>query len=122
VLLDHEVIHFGDPAFDVGFSLTHLLSKARHRPGQRAAFLEAARLHWQTYEATAGGVADAPGFASRAARHTLGCLLARVDGRSPLEYFTAAERDGQRRDALELMRQAPTNVPTLIDSVARLLG
>ncbi len=28
VLLDHEVIHFGDPAFDVGFSLAHLLSKA----------------------------------------------------------------------------------------------
>src|SRR5262249_34295871 len=30
VLLDHEVIHFGDPAFDVGFALTHLLSKAHH--------------------------------------------------------------------------------------------
>jgi aminoglycoside phosphotransferase (APT) family kinase protein len=26
VLLDHEVAHFGDPAFDVGFSTTHLLS------------------------------------------------------------------------------------------------
>src|SRR6266496_828172 len=42
---------------------------------QRGAFLEAARLHWRTYAATAGGVADAPGFASRAVRHTLGCQL-----------------------------------------------
>src|SRR5262249_30208506 len=32
VLLDHEVIHFGDPGFDLGFSLTHLLSKAHHIP------------------------------------------------------------------------------------------
>jgi aminoglycoside phosphotransferase (APT) family kinase protein len=121
VLLDHEVIHFGDPAFDVGFSLTHLLSKARHRPAQRGVFLEAARLHWQTYAATAGGVVDAPGFASRAVRHTLGCQLARVDGRSPLEYLTAAERDHQRRDALVLMSQPPANVPALIDSFARRL-
>lgn len=122
VLLDHEVIHFGDPAFDVGFSLTHLLSKARHRSAKRAAFFQAAQLHWQTYAATAGSLADAPGFASRTVRHTLGCLLARVDGRSPLEYLTAAERDGQRRDALELMRQPPAKVPALIDSLARLLG
>src|SRR5689334_18119183 len=49
VLLDHEVIHFGDPAFDVGFSLTHLLAKAEHRPGQRAEFLAAASLHWTCY-------------------------------------------------------------------------
>ena len=32
VLLDHEVIHLGDPAFDLGFGLTHLLSKAHHLP------------------------------------------------------------------------------------------
>src|SRR6476469_672492 len=46
VLLDHEVIHWGDPAFDVGFGLTHLLSKAHHLPAHRDDFLEAARLYW----------------------------------------------------------------------------
>jgi len=30
ILLDYEVFHFGDPAFDVGFALTHFLSKAHH--------------------------------------------------------------------------------------------
>ena len=30
VLLDYEVIHWGDPAFDLGFSMTHLLSKAHY--------------------------------------------------------------------------------------------
>ena len=122
VLLDHEVIHFGDPAFDVGFSLTHLLSKARHRPGLRGAFFEAARLHWRTYVASAGRLSAKPGFAARAARHTLGCLLARVDGRSPLEYLTGAEREQQRCAALELMRQPPSDLPALIDSLARRPG
>ncbi len=42
VLLDHEVIHFGDPAFDLGFSMTHFLSKAHHLPAQRREFASAA--------------------------------------------------------------------------------
>ena len=33
---------------------------------------------------------------TRAVRHTLACLLARVVGRSPLEYLDAAERSRQR--------------------------
>ena len=47
ILLDHEVIHFGDPAFDLGFSMAHLLSKAHYLPDQRARFAEAARLAWR---------------------------------------------------------------------------
>ena len=39
--LDHEVIHWGDPAFDLGFSMTHLLSKARHLLGLAAAISRA---------------------------------------------------------------------------------
>ena len=35
ILLDHEVIHWGDPAFDLGFSMTHLFSKAHHLPDER---------------------------------------------------------------------------------------
>src|SRR5260221_1216257 len=43
ILLDHEVAHISDPAFDLGFSLTHLLSKAHHLQSQRAALGQAAR-------------------------------------------------------------------------------
>jgi len=49
VLLDHEVIHWGDPAFDVGFSLTHFLSKAHHLRAHRKKFAEAAHLYWKSY-------------------------------------------------------------------------
>ncbi|MEP6984813.1 MAG: aminoglycoside phosphotransferase family protein, partial [Chloroflexota bacterium] len=49
VLLDYEVIHWGDPAFDLGFSLTHLLSKAHALPEHRAEFAAAARMYWVSY-------------------------------------------------------------------------
>jgi 5-methylthioribose kinase len=48
-LVDHEVIHFGDPAFDVGFSLTHLLSKAHHLARHRALFVSAASVYVRRY-------------------------------------------------------------------------
>ena len=113
VLLDHEVIHFGDPAFDLGFSLTHLLSKAHHVPPHQAAFLQAARDYWQTYRQAAGEIARLAGLEARAVRHTLACLLARVDGRSPLEYLSGAERTRQRAIVLSLIAQPPASLPDL---------
>ncbi len=121
VLLDHEVIHWGDPAFDIGFSLTHLLSKANHLPAQRAAFLDAARLYWQTYRSAVRPLLLTPALEARAVRHTLGCLLARVDGRSPLEYLSSAEQHRQRTLALTLMRSPPATISTLIDSYQKAL-
>lgn len=107
ILLDHEVIHYGDPAFDLGFGLTHLLSKAHHLPEHRAAFAAAARDFWRAYLAALG---DPPWLAeldARAVRHTLACLLARVAGRSPLEYLDARERDRQREAVVVLMSAPP---------------
>jgi tRNA A-37 threonylcarbamoyl transferase component Bud32 len=113
VLLDHEVIHYGDPAFDLGFGLTHLLSKAHHLPHLRREFAAAAVECWQVYASVAN---DVPWFAAlepRAARHTLGCLLARVAGRSPLEYLDPNERARQRAVVTGLMQAPPTTIAAL---------
>lgn len=115
VLLDHEVAHIGDPAFDIGFSMTHLLSKAHHLPAQRADFAEAARLYWQTYCQTVAPVVWWPGFEARAVRHVLACLLARVAGRSPLEYLNTEERQHQREVVLRLMAAPLYSIPDLIE-------
>lgn len=114
VLLDHEVIHFGDPAFDLGFSLTHFLSKAHHLPSQRAAFAAAALHYWFTYTSALGSVDVGNDLESRVVRHTLGCLLARVAGRSPLEYLDAADRQRQQAVVLALMRLPPLSVAELV--------
>jgi len=117
VLLDHEVIHFGDPAFDLGFSLTHFLSKAHHLPALRREFASAAREYWRVYSDALGAPAW-PGWAAdlepRAVRHTLACLLARVAGRSPLEYFDAGERIRQRDAVLRIIPSVPASIADLI--------
>lgn len=106
VLLDHEVIHWGDPAFDLGFALAHLLSKAHHLSAQRGKFADAARLFWESY---GDGENEA-----RAVRHTLGCVLARVAGRSPLEYLDADERARQQSGVLKLIVETPQKMAQLI--------
>lgn len=118
VLLDHEVIHFGDGAFDLGFALTHFLSKAHHLPAHRCAFVRAAERFWTNYRNAVEGLPFAGVAESAAVRHTLGCLLARVAGRSPLEYLGAAERERQRRVVLKLMRDPPLDVATLAQRFA----
>jgi len=115
VLLDHEVIHFGDPAFDLGFSLTHFLSKAHHLPGMRGDFTGAARLYWAAYWDEIEGIPWAADIEERAVRHTLGCLLARVAGRSPLEYLDEDELDHQREAVLALLQRPPESVPRLVE-------
>ncbi len=114
VLLDHEVIHFGDPAFDLGFSLAHLLSKAHHVVSLRAAFAAAAEDYWATYRRELGDLPWAEALEPRAVRHTLGCLLARVAGRSQLEYLRDDERRRQRDAVTRLMQSPPDAMPALV--------
>jgi aminoglycoside phosphotransferase (APT) family kinase protein len=119
VLLDHEVAHWGDPAFDLGFALAHLLSKAHHVTSRRAEFADAARLFWRVYVSELTEVPWNADLEQRAVRHTLGCLLARVAGRSPLEYLSETERRAQQRAVLDLLAALPT---TLDQLVARFLA
>lgn len=114
VLLDHEVIHFGDPAFDLGFSLTHLLAKAHHLAARRSDFAAAANLYWTSYRQALGPAAWAGNLEPRAVRNTLACLLARVAGRSPLEYLSQPQRRRQAEAVLALLPQPPASIETLI--------
>lgn len=113
ILLDYEVVHFGDPAFDVGFALTHFLSKANHLFKQRMLLADAAGLFWRSYFKKVAPLSW-DSFESRAVRHTLGCLLARVAGKSLLDYQTLEEATRQRRSVLLLMATPPTEIRELI--------
>jgi 5-methylthioribose kinase len=114
ILLDHEVLHFGDPAFDIGFSLTHFLSKALHLPPKRLALLQAAQFYWRIYRAEVDDMAWVAHLDFRAAQHTLASLLARVCGRSPLEYLNKEERRIQRQIVLEMIEEGPRTVEQVI--------
>lgn len=122
ILLDHEVLHFGDPAFDIGFSLTHFLSKALHLPPKRQALLSAAQFYWRLYLDEVRGM---PWFAHldfRAAQHTLASLLARVCGRSPLEYLNKEECSIQQQIVIEMIKEGFPTVEQVIAGLAEKIG
>jgi aminoglycoside phosphotransferase (APT) family kinase protein len=106
VFLDAECAWYGDPVFDVAFCLNHLLLKCLWNPRAAAGFLAA-------FDALAAawlaGVAweDPDAAEERAATLLPGLFLARVDGKSPVEYLTEeADRARVRRVARRLL-QAP---------------
>jgi 5-methylthioribose kinase len=111
VLLDHEVIHLGDPGFDVGFSMAHLLSKARHVRRSRGLLREGSLRYWHVYAEAANPDEE------RCVRHTLGCLLARAAGRSQLEYLSDDEKAAQRALAVRLMRHMPGSMEELVEAL-----
>jgi 5-methylthioribose kinase len=107
--IDFEVIHFGDPAFDTGFLLNHLLLKSFYRPQWKARYAAAAQAFWAAY-------GDPGGIEAATVRH-LGCLLlARIDGKSPAEYIQdEALRARIRGFARELILAPPDHVMEVFD-------
>jgi 5-methylthioribose kinase len=85
-LIDFECVHWGDPAFDSGFLVNHLLLKAFHQPASASFYLEALDKSWSTL---AKGLGDdlREGFEHRTLGHLGGLMLARIDGKSPVEYI-----------------------------------
>jgi tRNA A-37 threonylcarbamoyl transferase component Bud32 len=85
VLLDWEIVHAGDPAFDLGMVVAHLLLKACRVAGAgpgaaaRAALAEAAGAVWRAY--------DGPADRGLAVRHAGAIMAARVHGKSPVHYL-----------------------------------
>lgn len=114
VLLDAECAWYGDPAFDLAFCATHLLLKAVWRPTHTSAYLASAEALHRAY---ARGVTweAADGLEARAARLTSAILLARVDGKSPVEYLTATDdREFVRRAARRLILAPPPSMTALL--------
>jgi tRNA A-37 threonylcarbamoyl transferase component Bud32 len=108
ILLDAECAWYGDPAFDLAFCSTHLLLKTVWRPAYATAFLDAASALHKAYLAALDWEPAAQ-LEARAAALTGGLLLARVDGKSPVEYLVA---DGDRafvRHAARRLIESPAS-------------
>jgi len=87
VILDAECAWYGDPAFDLAFVLNHLLLKGVWRPERRAGYAAMARLLIDAYRAHVVWEPWAD-LDTRTAALLPGLMLARIDGKSPVEYIT----------------------------------
>jgi len=90
VLVDFETGHYGDPGFDLGFFLSHLLLKAiKHN--WSAESRQPAITFWQSYHQAllsdpAPAWADSD-FEHRCIQHLAACLQSRIDGKSRIDYL-----------------------------------
>lgn len=121
VFLDAECATIGDPAFDCAFCLNHLALKARHLPGARADLLAALGVWWAAYRPAIAWEA-APALEARVARLVPALMLARIDGKSPVEYLDEAARAEVRSAARQLIADPPADLASLARSLARAWG
>lgn len=117
MLIDFEVGHYGDPAFDNGFFLTHLLLKTLWAGPRRADYMLATEAFWSAYRhVVQPRIGDREWLAleERSVFNLAGCLLARVDGKSPVDYLDEPQREKARTLASHLFREPPESVEEVL--------
>lgn len=116
ILLDAECAWFGDPAFDLAFCLNHLLIKRLAVTGAAAALTASfdalasaylTHVDWEPVEA----------LEARAAALLPVLALARVDGKSPVEYLDEAQRAMLRAAARRVISAKPTTLGNCANSM-----
>ena len=116
VLLDAECAWYGDPAFDAAFCLNHLVLKLIHLPalapilvGQAGGFARTWLAHFPP--------ALQPEIEARTAALLPCLMLARVDGKSPVEYLVDKDREIVRQLAIPLIRQPERTVGAVLEAI-----
>jgi len=103
VVLDAECACIGDPAFDLAFCLNHFLLKCLWKPMARELLLSCFEAMVSSYLDQINWE-DPDHFEFRAATLLPGLFLARVDGKSPVEYITKeSDKNKVRRCARSLL-------------------
>ncbi len=116
VFLDAECAWFGDPAFDLAFCLNHLLLKGAREGADRARYLAAFSALADAYLAAVDWE-RATEIEARAAALLPALFLARVDGKSPVEYLAReSEREAVRRCAAPLIADPPRRLKDVADA------
>lgn len=114
-LVDYETACCGDPAMDIGLFLCHLLLKAARWPQRRADYFALTRQFWTGY-AQEISYRPLPELQARGQRHLAVCLLARLDGTSPVDYLPEeSRREAVRRLARQFLRAPAADWSEVLD-------
>ncbi len=132
-LVDFETAHFGDPAFDLGFFLSHLLLKAVYFQESGIGCIQLAEEFWDQYmnhgfplpegDSTRNSEMEEPELGLRTMGHLAACMLARVDGKSPVDYLSdSLKQDQVRSFALSLILDPPASIPKSFIRLSEMLN
>lgn len=127
ILVDYETGHYGDPAFDLGFFLSHLLLKSVLHRARWLEFHDLTRAFWNTYRAGIEPLGTDPAFrldllTKRTASHLAGCMWARIDGTSKVDYLPAREdQELVREYCRELFLRPPGDCEEILERLRQRL-
>jgi 5-methylthioribose kinase len=114
VILDWEVVHWGEPRFDIAFCLSHLLLTGWRRGSSKSSYYAACHAFTGGY-AKRGPVASHDTVLAR----VIGALvLARLDGDSPVNFLDELDVEEVRKRALRLLLEP---APAWLELFDRLL-
>ena len=116
-VIDFEVAHFGDPVFDVAYMLNHLLLKLLHLPDSTSRLESSAARFWEAYAAAVPEdlLPEIPYLLG----HIGALMVARVDGKSPVEYLTRGEQDRVRELGSRLLLDPPGSLGDALLTIRR---
>ncbi len=115
VILDAECAAMGDPAFDVAFALNHLILKSIHLPESSENLRAAALQLWDNY-APFISWEDTSEMEARVCALLPVLMLARIDGKSPVEYLSDESRHKVRHIAREFIARPVNQLRTILHS------
>ena len=113
IFLDAETACYGDPVFDLAFCINHLLLKCVWHPEYSRPYLASFRALVSAYLRGVNWEGRA-GLESRTAKLLGALLLARIDGKSPVEYLTSeSDKSFVRETALGFLRREEQSLETM---------
>ncbi|MBX2868626.1 MAG: aminoglycoside phosphotransferase family protein [Acidiferrobacterales bacterium] len=109
LILDAECATMGDASFDCAFLINHLALKAVHLPDIRDTLVQSINIFWSAYVKQVSWESRTE-LESRICHLLAGLLLARVDGKSPVEYLNPTEQQRVRDISSTLFQIQPENM------------
>jgi 5-methylthioribose kinase len=121
MMVDFETGHYGDPAFDLGFFLSHLALKALCKAPDHERYLALIGQFRRSYRELVEpeiGESEYRALVARGIQNFAGCSWARIDGKSKVDYL----HDQLRQESVRQWCQwIFTEQPTEWNEVASLL-
>ena len=115
--IDAETCNFGDPAFDVVYFGNHLLLKSIHIPDKKNKFIQSYENFFNTYLKSIK-LSQRKNFIDRCIAMVPIMLLARIDGKSPVEYITKKNiKNKIRLLSFNLINDPPESLEYLIKMI-----
>ena len=120
LFLDAECATMGDPCFDLAFCMNHLLLKSFHMPDRAPELLQQLGDLWCAY-ATHIEWESPSALERRVAQILPALMLARIDGKSPVEYLSTENQSRVREVAISLITQPASDFAEFADRIGPLI-